>query len=161
MLASNIPTTWRHTADGVWHEPRPSIRSKSGFEWKIYYEKPCTKCNTLFVDPRKLAKYCTQTCANNAIKKFGEEQNRYKGYKCHTKQGYILVRVSAKPYRYTPEHRYLIEQMLGRELNANEVVHHINHDKKDNRIANLQLLTRKEHIKVHPACNQPGIKRRS
>lgn len=41
--------------------------------------------------------------------------------------------------------RYIIEQYLGRELTTDETVDHINNDFTDNRIENLQILTRKEN----------------
>lgn len=49
---------------------------------------------------------------------------------------------------------------LGRLLGPDEVVHHINGDKTDDRIENLEVLTRAEHIEVHRADLLAGIERR-
>lgn len=51
--------------------------------------------------------------------------------------------------RHLLEHRWVMEQHLGRRLERHEQVHHINHDRLDNRIGNLELVSSTEHGKRH------------
>jgi hypothetical protein len=47
------------------------------------------------------------------------------------------------------EHRYVMESHLGRLLEKNEVVHHIDGDKSNNDVDNLVVMDRAEHTKMH------------
>lgn len=46
-------------------------------------------------------------------------------------------------------HRIIIEENIGRKLKRNEVVHHIDGDKQNNNISNLELLTLEKHSRIH------------
>jgi hypothetical protein len=47
------------------------------------------------------------------------------------------------------EHRVIMELYIGRSLEKDEVVHHINENPLDNRIENLQLMKKGEHSSHH------------
>lgn len=50
---------------------------------------------------------------------------------------------------YIYEHIYIMEKHIGRKLEENEVVHHKNGNKLDNRIKNLEVMNRKSHNSLH------------
>ena len=46
-------------------------------------------------------------------------------------------------------HRIVAEEILGRPLEPNEVVHHIDGNKRNNDPSNLMIITQSEHAKIH------------
>lgn len=59
------------------------------------------------------------------------------------------VEYTRGPHKGRSVHDVLMEQMIGRPLAKNEIVHHINGKRDDNRPENLALMTRSEHSRAH------------
>lgn len=71
------------------------------------------------------------------------------------KAGYIELLVNGE---WLLEHRLVVEEKIGRKLRPEEVIHHINEIKEDNRIENLMLFsTNDEHISFHTKLRQFGL----
>ena len=89
-------------------------------------------------------------CLNREQKSswIGEKAHNWKGGKITT-YGYTLVKNRQHPNAskdgYIAEHRLIMAEILGRPLKDNELVHHKNGIRDDNRIENLELLTYSNH----------------
>lgn len=68
------------------------------------------------------------------------------GSKRTVAKGYIEIKTNNG---WTREHRYVMEQYLGRKLKKDEIIHHKDENKKNNIISNLELLLHGEHTKYH------------
>lgn len=95
--------------------------------------------------------------------KQGQRSPNFKSehFKNQTKSsyGYVLIKKRNHPncdkQGYVRRSRLVMEESLGRFLRREEVVHHINGIKDDDRIQNLQLFpSDKEHIKFHMKGNK-------
>lgn len=94
---------------------------------------------------RNQTKFCSRQCngeANRGLAK-GDRQSE-------SKSGYIRIRQPDGSRVYL--HRFLMAQKIGRELSEAEVVHHIDENKRNNRIENLMLFENQaKHLEYHRA----------
>lgn len=83
---------------------------------------------------------------NISIAKSGKGDGRTK-----KRNGYIEITMGENKGRL--EHVVVMEREIGRRLYANECVHHKDHDRANNDLENLQLMTRTEHARLHALEN--------
>lgn len=134
---------------------------------KRHYWLVCDGCNTDIVrstddfDIKRANnnfKHFCSDCGTSAIGKHGRNSrvSKPKRPSIITKHGYIEVYVGQNTYYsgvrkdgYIRGHVKTMQDYLGRSLRKGEVIHHIDGDKTNNDIANLDLCTVKEHNNVH------------
>lgn len=99
----------------------------------------CDHCDTVFRRKRSLSRgqhsFCSYECMG-ANKRIG----------CINKQGYRVLTVDGADVL---EHRFVVEQLIGRPLLPSEIVHHLDGDKLNNSLANLAVMDRSGHAFEH------------
>lgn len=90
-----------------------------------------------------------------------EKHPSWRGGRIVNNKGYVFIKKLNYPNAvngYVREHRLVMAEHLGRFLKPEEVVHHINGIKGDNRIENLELLpNRRVHRDIYAKLYKENI----
>lgn len=129
------------------------------------------------INYRHTIKYCSSGCYHASTKKppivrncafCGNEftvnrrhkEQKFCGLECahaHKRGSNRIPTLGADGYKHVwfsdgsgeKEHRYIMEQQLGRKLTTDEVVHHIDGNRSNNNLSNLVVMNRGEHSALH------------
>lgn len=116
----------------------PGLCADCGKQLKSYRSYRCQKCNAAI---------------NSMIASQIERAHKVK----RMIGGYITLYMPNHPRANSAgrifEHIIVAEEMLGRQISVKERIHHINHNKTDNRPENLVVMSMAEHAKHHLARN--------
>lgn len=128
---------------------------------KTKVTRTCETCGKTFVLSRtqvansRWGRFCSYECLGVSKRKrpLGRMHNGKPALL--DKYGYVKVwepeRRAGQLSKYMAEHRLVVEKILGRPLEANEHVDHINGVKDDNRPENLRIVDPNTHAKITAA----------
>lgn len=111
--------------------------------------KTCKICQ----NPVTRTLYCSAECRSVGVRLIVAARREVGIRRRFTKDGYIVLYLPENPMANSSgevaEHRYVMSLHLGRPITRGEEVHHKNHDTTDNRVENLEVLTKDQHFEVH------------
>ena len=119
-----------------------------------------------YLERKKVAKYGPEAAGVDMRGRHGNHAKgnnnaRWNGGQWRHPDGYIGIAVLEghhlrQAHGYAFQHQLVAEEMLGRRLRPDEVVHHRNGKRDDNRPENLEVTTRSDHSRHHASL--PGTR---
>ncbi len=77
----------------------------------------------------------------------GDKHPNWNGGRYVDSHGYVSLYTGPNSRAY--EHRLVMSSHLGRPLRKDEQIHHVNGDKQDNRLENLEIYDASRHSRMH------------
>jgi ferredoxin len=123
---------------------------------RVMAEQACERCGHVFrAIPSEIAradrKFCSAACYHDSRRGIPLPR-RTDGVRVENGYRFIYLpeHPRAKSNGYVREHILVAERMLGRPLADDEIVHHRNHVRDDNRPENLEVLaSQSDHMSLH------------
>ena len=103
------------------------------------------RLNKIGITKRRTVSYYNKVNGNSGQVKKGQRSIAWKGG-TKIEFGYLYIWIND---RYVRTHRYIVEKQLGRKLTRDEVVHHIDHNKTNNHLSNLKVMSKTDHARYH------------
>lgn len=120
----------------------------------------CVGCGETHFDPTNT--YCSRECYESSRAK--NPLDRYHNGRPVIVDGggYVRIYEPDHPRAFKSgrvlEHRWVVEQIIGRYLETDEHVHHIDHVRTNNDPSNLQLLSARDHLSITARENGDAIR---
>jgi hypothetical protein len=138
---------------------------KRGWSWSVFFIKHCIECSEpVFTVSSKVKGEHTALKGDSICDNLKCRESDTDWYLCTSPKdwayGYIIalkrtIQKNGNLFRRKVfQHRWIIEKYLNRKLTKDEHVHHIDMSRINNKLSNLWVCNRKQHMIAHHSFNE-------